>query len=372
MIDIHYVKSTRLFVSVIAVVLLLQSCGGGSGGASTPTVTPPPPPASFNALLAMSMHNGGVDATDNNYIEDYDLAQSIGINAAQVLIPWSAFEPTAGTYNSTFLTNSGWGLDALSARGLKILFTFSIIDVASKTVPADISGLALNDPTMKSRYQNAISQILPYLNDDVIYFSVGNEVDTRLVTNAGEWSTYKELVDDAIDYIHLLRPDMQVGVTTTFENSVTEAANIATLNSNTDVHIMTYYLTDSSFVVRGPPSTVLADMDTMVTQAAGKPLVLQEIGYPSATANGGSEIEQAEFVEHVFTKWQSIGASQLPYLAFFKQKNWNSDFCGTITGQVSPHPFWEFMCSLGFTNNDRSAKPAWTTMIDQIDQANLQ
>ncbi len=320
----------------------------------------------------MSMHNGGVDATDGNYIDDYDLAQSIGVNAAQILIPWSVFEPTAGTYNTSLFTNAGWGLDVLSARGLKILLTFSILDISSKTVPADLAALPLNDPLVKSRYRNAISQILPYLNSNVVYFSVGNEVDSRLIANPGEWATYTELVNDAITYIHTLLPDIEVGVTTTFENSVAESANIATLNTNTDIHIMTYYLTDGSFIVRGPPSTVLADVDTMLSQAAGKPLVLQEIGYPSSAVSGGTESDQAKFVEQVFAKWQAVGATQIPYIAFFKQKDWNPTFCVTITGQVSPQPFYEFMCSLGFTKNDRSVKPAWTTLVNQVQLTNLQ
>ena len=166
---------------------------------------------------------------------------------------------------------------------------------------------------------------------------------------------------------------MKVGVTTTFQNSVVEAANIAMLNTNTDIHIMTYYLTNSALMVTDPPSTVLTDLDSMVAQAAGKPLVLQEIGYPSSNVNGGSKAGQAEFVEHVFTKWQSIGVEKLPFVAFFKRKDWNPAFCTTVTGgQNSGETFWEFMCSLGFTYNDLSPKPAWTTLIDQIQSSNLQ
>ena len=319
----------------------------------------------------MSMHNAGVDDTVAEYIKDYDLAQAIGVNAAQVLVPWNVFETSAGVYQPIFFTNAGWGLDALSARGLKILLTFPVIGISEKTIPSDIASLALNDPTVMSRYRSAIDQILPYLNADVIYFSVGNEVDPYLIAT-NEWAEYKELIDDAINHIHSVRPDIKVGVTTTFNNSVAKATEIATLNTNTDIHIMTYYLTDDAFMVRGPPDTVLADMDTMVAQAAGKPLVLQEIGYPSSTVNGGTEAKQAEFVEHVFNRWQSIGVDKISFLSFFKRKNWNTASCGTLTGQTSPNPFWEFMCSLGFTNNDLSAKPAWTTLIDQIQASNLQ
>jgi hypothetical protein len=347
---------------VLTLAVFSLSCGGN--GSTAPT---------FNGLLAMSMHNGGVDDIDARYIEDYDLAQAIGVNAAQVLVPWNLFEPTVGVNQTFFLTNLGYGLNAMSARGLKILFTFPVFDITNKTVPDDIIGLSLNDPVVMSRYRNAINQILPYLNSDVIYFSVGNEVDFYLAANPGEWAPYKDLVDNAINHLHSVRPGMKVGVTTTFQNSIVEAANIATLNTNTDIHIMTYYLTDSALMVTDPPSTVLTDLDSMVVQAAGKPLVLQEIGYPSSTINGGSEVKQAQFVEHVFSKWQSIGAEKLPFISFFKQKDWNPAFCTTVTGgQISGEVFWEFMCSLGFTNNDLSPKPAWTTLIDQIQASNLQ
>ena len=348
---------------IISLAVFSLSCGGGGSGSTAP---------SFNGLLAMSMHNGGADDTDSNYNEDYDLAQAIGVNAAQVLIPWNLFEPIAGSYNTFLFTNAGWGLNTLSARGLKILFTFPIIDIAYKSVPSDLEFVPFNDQIMKNRYRNAIDQILPYLNSDVIYFSVGNEVDARLAVNTGEWTTYREMVDDAIAYIHSVRPDMKVGVTTTFQNSIAQATEIATLNTNTDIHIMTYYLTNTSFMVQDPPGTVLADLDTMLTQAVGKPLVLQEIGYPSSTVNGGTEAKQAEFVEHVFAKWQSVGVEKLPFVAFFKRKDWNAAFCDQITGQTMGQTFWEFMCSLGFTNNDLTPKLAWTTLIDQIQSSNLQ
>jgi hypothetical protein len=251
--------------SITVLGLATQSCSSGSGSSSSSSSSSSsasPPTAEFNALLAMSMHNAGVDNTDAKYVEDYDLAEGIGVNAAQVVVPWSAFEPTAGTYNTSLFTNMGWGLNTLSARGLKILLTFPILDIGDKTVPADIASLPLDDPIVKSRYRNAIDQLLPYLSADVVYFSVGNEV-------------------------------------------------------------------------------------------------------------GGAEAKQAEFVEHVFTKWTEIGAVKLPFLAFFKRKEWNAASCDAMTGQVSGQPFWEFMCSLGFTHNDLSSKPAWTTLTDQIRQVNL-
>ncbi len=59
-----------LKVMVLTLTVFLLSCGGGSGSSS---------PA-FNGLLAMSMHNGGSDNSDANYIQDYDLGLAIGVN----------------------------------------------------------------------------------------------------------------------------------------------------------------------------------------------------------------------------------------------------------------------------------------------------
>lgn len=100
-----------LKIIVLTLTFFLLSCGGGSGS----------PSPTFNGLLAMSMHNGGLDNTDEKYIEDYDIAQSIGVNAAQVVIPWDVFEPSSGTYDTNFFTNAGWGFNALSALGLKMV-----------------------------------------------------------------------------------------------------------------------------------------------------------------------------------------------------------------------------------------------------------
>jgi len=40
---------------------------------------------------------------------------------------------------------------------------------------------------------------------------------------------------------------------------------------------------------------------------------------------------------------QTIGVGKLLFVVFLKRKNWNAAFCDPITGQVSTHPFWEFM-----------------------------
>ena len=62
-----------------------------------------------------------------------------------------------------------------------------------------------------------IDQVLPYLNSSVKYISLGNEVDTYFSTYRRSVTAYKALIEDARNYIHQKKPNIKVGVTTTFD-----------------------------------------------------------------------------------------------------------------------------------------------------------
>lgn len=352
-------------LAALLIATLFSACGGKSGSQSSPAQT-------FAGLLAMSMHESPGQDSDADYQRDYDDGIAAGANAAQIIVPWSVFESAPGTFNTFFVDNAGYGLNQLAARGLKILFTFSSIGVSDKTVPGDLASVAFNDPAMKTRYHNAIDQLLPYLNANVVYFSVGNEVDTYLKANPGEWAAYREFYEDALAYLHQVRPSIKVGVTTTFAGANgSEMANVNTLNTMSDIFVLTYYPTGAMFQVQNP-SVVMADIPQMVTLANGKPLVIQEAGYPSAASLSSSEQMQRDFVTNVFQAWLAQGATNIPFLSFFKMKEWTPANCTTASGGGSPGtPLYEFLCSLGLRNNDYTPKAAWQALLDGAANAGL-
>lgn len=352
-------------LAALLIAILFCACGG-DGGSQTSQPQP------FGGLLAMSMHESPGQDSDAVYQQDYDFGVAAGANAAQIIVPWSVFENPPGTFNTSFVDNAGYGLDQLAARGLKILFTFSSIGVSNKTVPSDLLGETFNSATMKARYRNAIDQLLPYLNANVLYFSVGNEVDTYLKANPGEWTAYRELYEDALAYLHQVRPGIKVGVTTTFAgaNGI-EMANVTTLNTMSDVLVLTYYPTSALFQVQDP-TVVMGDIPQMVTLANGKPLVIQEAGYPSAASLSSSEQMQSDFVTNVFQAWLAQGATNIPFVSLFKMKEWTPAHCTTISGGGVPGtPFYDFLCSLGLRNNDYTPKTAWQALLDGAATAGL-
>jgi len=340
---------------------MLSACGSGGGSNFT----------SINAVVSMNANISASELTVDYtpYTAEYQAIYATGARGAQTAAPWSSLNPTGATYDLTMVSNSYFGLDALAGYGFtSILINIPIIAIASRTMPADIATNAFNDATVKSRYHTLIDNVLPYFNSSVKYISLGNEVDTYLSSaNPTEWSQYKELIEDARTYIHSLKPNIKVGVTTTFDGATsTQIVNVASLNENMDVIILTYYPTGAGFVPRDPSTTVSTDMALMVSTAAGKPLVMQEWGYPSSTVLSSTEQMQADFIANTFSSWSQYGSSRIPFISFFKYRDWDAAQCTALTGQSSGQSFFEFICSLGLLNNDKTQKVAYSVLTTGI------
>ena len=347
-------NSARLLILPI-VISMLSACGGGSDA-----------PA-FNPVVSM---NANISASEslNTYATEYQAIYADGARGAQTAAPWSSLESPGPTYVLTMITNPYFGLDALKGYGYtSVLVNIPIVAIASRTMPADIAGLPFSDPVVKARYHALIDQVLPYLNSSVKYISLGNEVDTYFSTHGTEWLAYKDLIEDARTYIHTLKPNIKVGVTTTFVGAtLTQKTNVASLNANMDVIILTYYPTSSSTFIPRNPLTVGGDMDAMVVVAGSKPLVLQEWGYPSSTYLSSTEQMQADFITNTFSSWVLYGSERIPFISFFKRRDWDPAHCATLSNQLAGQNFYEFLCSLGLLNNDGSPKMAYTALTTEL------
>jgi Glycosyl hydrolase family 53 len=343
---------------------MLSACGSGGGSNFT----------SINAVVSMNANISASELTINYtpYTAEYQAIYAAGARGAQTAARWVDLNPTGTTYVDTMVSNPYFGLDALaSTYGFtSILINIPIVAIDKRTMPADIATNLFNDQVVKDRYRALILHVVSYLNSSVKYISLGNEVDTYLSANPSEWSQYKELIEDARTYIHSLKPNIKVGVTTTFDGATsTQIANVASLNENMDVIILTYYPTGAGFVPRDP-STVSTDMASMIATAAGKPLVMQEWGYPSSSILSplplNSEQMQADFITNTFSSWSQYGSSRIPFISFFKYRDWDAAQCTALTGQSSGQSFFEFMCSLGLLKNDGIPKTAYSALTTGI------
>jgi hypothetical protein len=316
--------------------------------------------SSFNANLSASEPFA-------NYEIEYKNIRAVGAHGAQTAAPWASLNPTGSTYDLATITNPYFGLSQLSAYGYETIFlNIPIITVSSRSMPADIATLSFDDPLVKSRFHALIDVIQGQINNQVKYVALGNEVDTYLSAHPSEWAAYRILVEDARTYLKMIKPDVTVGVTTTFDGATTKfAAEVGGLNTSMDAIMLTYYPISSSFAPRDP-GTVSADVAKMNVISMGKPVVMQEWGYPSSTTLGSSESKQATFIYNSLVELQKQGVNKFPFVSFFKYRDWTSNHVQTLTGQKAGQPFFEFMSSLGLKKNDGKPKEAFTVIQNWV------
>lgn len=325
-----------------------------------------PAPSTFGGIVSVNANLSSSEPL-SNYTSDYQAVYSIGARGAQTAAPWVSLNPTGSTFDFSMIANPYFGLSALESIGFEAIFlNIPIVAIDKRTMPADIASLAFDDPIVKGRFHALIDVIKDQLTDRVKYVALGNEVDTYFASHPSEWTAYVSLVEDARNYLRSLKPNIQVGVTTTFEGaSSTAASQVASLNANMDIVALTYYPTGSSFVVHDP-ATVKDDVAKMTALANNKPVVVQEWGYPSSGALGSSEQMQADFLANSFMQLKAQGSARFPFVSFFKYRDWNASYVETITGQTPGQNFYEFMSSLGLKKNDGSPKAGYTILVTEL------
>jgi hypothetical protein len=337
---------------------MLMSCGG-SGGSAPPA--PPSTPSSQVIAMSINTPNSSVPFTAQELDDAVALAQGAGVRGVIATYTWSSLESTPGHIDVTSIQS---GLDYYHQKGLQVLLGIQVINTVKREVPSDLETVPFDDPQFISRFHTLLDAVRGALSGTERYISIGNEVDVYLQAQPNEWATYTSFYEDAVSYLHTNSPSLLVGVTTTFAGySTSSTPEVHALNGPSDVIILTYYpLQGDSQVL--PASSPTTDIPLMLKLSGGKPVVLQEAGYPSGTPNGSSEASQQQFVTNLFQAWHDAG-SDLPFLSYFLLYDFDQPTCtalGTYYGSADP-AFLSYLCTLGLRHSDGTAKPAWDTFV---------
>lgn len=343
----------RLGIGLLTLALLvfgLSAIAAQSGSApqilamaTTPRLVPPP--------------------TLQDYLDAFRLTHDLGIRGNAFTEKWSTFEPDNGGLQVAKFAEDTNGYLAFypdtSLLGLQVLNT------TAKETPADLLNVPFDDPQMLERFNALVDAMLAGIEHPIRYLSIGNEVDVYLAAHPDEWDTYKTFYDGAVAHVHEVAPEIQVGVTVTYSGLLAHTDKIMRLNEASDVFILTYYPLGAGFTADNPEAP-LTDFPRMTELAGGLPVVLQEVGYPSADLLGSSEAEQAQFVRSVFSAWKTAG-SAIPFLDYFLLHDFNEELCSSLeTYYGLKHPsFHAYLCTLGLRQANGTPKAAWQAFVDE-------
>ncbi len=340
----------------------LLTIGAASGAISAQSATPD----GSDQVLGVATNPRMIpDPALGDYLDAFALTHSVGVNGNAFTEKWSTLEPASGIAINAFIDGLNSFEDFYPDT---ILLGIQVINTTAKETPADLLAVPFDDPQMLQRFEALIDAILARLDHPVRYLSIGNEVDVYLGNHPQEWAAYQTFFAGAAAYVHQVAPSIQVGVTVTYNGWRDHADEVQRLNQPSDVLIVTYYPLGAAFMTDNPDAP-LTDFPNMIQLADGLPVVLQEVGYPSAALLDGSEAEQAQFIHSVFAAWRSVGDA-IPFLDVFMLHDVTEQMCSDLEGYYGlSHPnFHAYLCTLGLRAADGTPKLAWDVFAEEAQQ----
>jgi hypothetical protein len=270
---------------------------------------------------------------------------------------WSELEPAVGKYDFASLRHY---FDWSAGTSVSLGFTLKTIDTSRLSLPEDLKSLPLSSPLVLERHNRLLEALAAELPPNLHSIEIGNEVGQYLQTHPAEVEAFKSLLDQGRRSVRNLRPDISVGTVFAYSEYRSNDLAFRELYEHLDHIGFTYYPLRASFQVRSPASA-RSDIAEMVASAAGKPLVLTEIGYPSSAELGSSPELQAQFYEVVFETLRRY-PEQIRSASIFLM----SDIPPSVVQDLVRYygfddnpKFTAFLASLGLRDLTDGAKPGW-------------
>lgn len=289
-------------------------------------------------------------------------ARATGATMMHAGVLWTDVESSPGAVDVTQVRQM---LSAFQSLGFATSYSFRVVDTNQRGTPADLAGLAWDDPTMIARVDAVVDSLLgAFAQYPLLAFSFGNEVDVYFSFHPLELPAFRALLQRERQRMRARLPGLPVGACTTSPVGNPNAWVGDTLNAYTDLSIYTYYpFQPGTDFIHRPPSTFEPDMNAMLTRASAHPLALQEVGYSSASVCGSSQAAQADFARR-FRAW--VGAqsrSRVLFASWFLMTDWSNATLNrlfTYYGGYSPG-FGGYLGGLGLRDTTGAPKAAWNT-----------
>jgi hypothetical protein len=141
--------------------------------------------------------------------------------------------------------------------------------------------------------------------------------------------------------------------------------------SESDALVFAYLAVDPAYVAH-TPNSVATELDALAalgqSDAAGKPVVLQRVAYPSASENESNLDQQSEFFEALFAALLTR-RDRFPFVVIDGLYDENAEDCATqaaLVGASGNAKAEAMYCSLGLRDTGGQPKPAFSTVIDGL------
>ncbi|WP_027008481.1 hypothetical protein [Conexibacter woesei] len=324
----HRSKSVLLLI-----VVLLLSLAGGVGAQAR--------------VVGVTLDDGprGPD-------ESYALFEQAGADAIEAPQSWAELEPARGRFRLADIESIVEGIAPTPST--QAMLIPAVIETGARSTPPDLRRVRWDDPRMVERYRMLIDRIARASTRQVTTLSIANEADVYFGAHPRELPAFLRFARAELAELRRRAPWVHAGVTVTSAGLAGAHPRIArALARLGTATIVTYYPLGDGYRPR-PASAPLTDIPHLIDLAHGRPLVIQEAGYPSSPHLGSTPTAQATFVRDVFAAWDRDPAA-IPFLSFYSLFDLPTGACA----HRSDNDQAAFLCSLGLHDRAGRPKPAW-------------
>lgn len=304
--------------------------------------------------LSLNLFAGenGSDAIENHFRQ----ARDAGISLIYISPKWNEIETAPGAFNFASVDSD---VDRAVRSQIPIVCNFRVIDTNQRSMPADLQNRNFDDPQVTARLLAALGALMPHLRGRVRWFMIGNEIDPYFGAHRREIAAYARLFAQGAAAMKRLDPRVLVSATATVGGLDAIGGALRPIYEESEFIALTYYPLNPDFTMRAP-ETVGFDFDQMIRAAAGKPILLQEVGYPSSPNNKSSEERQAQFVQAVF---DGLRSHKQNFIAanFFLMSDFTDDWVSLFSQYYKSNNdrFKSYLRTLGLFDEHGRAKPSW-------------
>ncbi|MFK8031724.1 MAG: glycoside hydrolase family 97 N-terminal domain-containing protein [Gammaproteobacteria bacterium] len=265
-------------------------------------------------------------AEDSSFPDDRLI--DLGVDATSLQLFWNSIESSPGVYDGPQATALPSILEVYSSRNLKMSLTISSISSRFLTAPEDLvpgimdGSIRMSDANVIQRYKDVLTHVHSELAGiDIMSVQLGHEVDKFVaeITVPGFWTDYGVFYSEVFEHAKILW-GADVPVSSTFSVDGFLDPDFAPLldifQFFDDVLSLSYLPVHDDFTIF-EPEEIYNQLETVADAAAvlAKPIFLQSVAYPTASAVGSSTTKQSQFLFEFFRFWD-VHHEEIPFVSF--------------------------------------------------------
>ena len=327
--------------------------------AAAPAAGPAAKPAPPALGVLVNLEAGATPAARQSALE---MVRRTGANFFVLELSWSAAEPAPRRYRIDELTRTA---RVLRQSGAILHLDLPLVQEDARDVPADLAGVAFDDPKLSLRLGGLLDALRPALLDFQT-LSLGDGADLYFADKPEELRAYRRLFDGAVQFLKKKAPRLLVGVATSAPMDSPAPEVAAALHARSPLLLYSYapFVRGKPFEQRDP-SLIDREWKALLQGSGGRPIAFPLVSYSSSSENGSSPARQAEFVRR-FRDFLARADGRSILFARYVALRDEGDGGVSAPGKDTPAAERRrraFLANRGLQELDGKPKPAWREWV---------